>query len=289
MRRLIIMLAMASVAGPAMAEPQDGWNGRHGARGEQRQERAADAPRAEAPRSEAPRYQAPQAEAPRAEAPRYQAPRAEAQRNDAPRAEAPRNELQRGNWQQPQAAQSPGSGQAARWRERSEQRRAERASERSVPATRWSDHVRQAPSGGWNAVPVQGSTAPVVRNGSRDGRQWDGTQQNHHWNGDRDGQRWSSQWRRDPRYDWQRYRQHNRWVFNLGSYYDPFGWGYRPLSAGFTLYSGYYRSSFWIDDPWQYRLPPVYGPYRWVRYFDDAVLVDIYSGQVVDVIRDFFW
>ena len=32
-----------------------------------------------------------------------------------------------------------------------------------------------------------------------------------------------------------------------------------------------------------------YGPYRWVRYYDDAVLVDIYSGEVVDVINNFFW
>ena len=31
------------------------------------------------------------------------------------------------------------------------------------------------------------------------------------------------------------------------------------------------------------------GPYRWVRYYDDALLVDIYSGEVVDVIYDFFW
>jgi hypothetical protein len=36
-------------------------------------------------------------------------------------------------------------------------------------------------------------------------------------------------------------------------------------------------------------LPPVYGPYRWVRYWDDALLVDVRSGRVVDVIHNFFW
>ena len=46
---------------------------------------------------------------------------------------------------------------------------------------------------------------------------------------------------------------------------------------------------YWIQDPWQYRLPQVYGPYRWVRYYDDVLLVDIYSGEVVDVIHNFFW
>ena len=36
-------------------------------------------------------------------------------------------------------------------------------------------------------------------------------------------------------------------------------------------------------------LPEVWGPYRWVRYYDDVMLVDIYTGQVVDVIYNFFW
>ena len=58
---------------------------------------------------------------------------------------------------------------------------------------------------------------------------------------------------------------------------------------GFALDSLFYSSRYWIDDPWQYRLPDAYGPYRWVRYYDDALLVDIYSGEVVDGMYDFFW
>ena len=50
-----------------------------------------------------------------------------------------------------------------------------------------------------------------------------------------------------------------------------------------------FAQDYLIDDPYAYRLPEVYGPYRWVRYYNDAVLVDIYSGQVVDVIYDIFW
>lgn len=46
---------------------------------------------------------------------------------------------------------------------------------------------------------------------------------------------------------------------------------------------------YWIDDPWTYRLPEVYGPYRWVRYYNDALLVDVDSGEVIDVIHDIFW
>jgi hypothetical protein len=36
-------------------------------------------------------------------------------------------------------------------------------------------------------------------------------------------------------------------------------------------------------------LPPAYGRFRWVRYFGDVLLVDIYTGEVVDVVHDFFW
>ena len=78
-------------------------------------------------------------------------------------------------------------------------------------------------------------------------------------------------------------------LYRLGRYYDPYGWGYRRYSTGFNLWPSYYGSSFWLNDPWQYRLPPAYGPYRWVRYYDDALLVNIYTGRVVDVIHGVFW
>jgi Ni/Co efflux regulator RcnB len=51
----------------------------------------------------------------------------------------------------------------------------------------------------------------------------------------------------------------------------------------------FFGNRYWINDPWRYRLPEVYGPYRWVRYYDDVLLVDEYSGEVVDVIHNFFW
>ena len=107
---------------------------------------------------------------------------------------------------------------------------------------------------------------------------------------DRDGDRqWSSHWRSDRRYDWRRHRDRNRSIFQFGRYHDPYGYGYRRFSIGFSLVPNYYRSNYWLNDPWQYRLPPAYGPYRWVRYYDDALLVNIYNGRVVDVIHNFFW
>ena len=101
--------------------------------------------------------------------------------------------------------------------------------------------------------------------------------------------RWSGNWRNDNRYDWRRWRERNRVQFHLGSYYDPFGWGYQPYSIGWRLWPSYYSNRYWINDPWAYRLPYAPPGYRWVRYWDDALLVDTWSGEVVDVIRNFFW
>jgi len=100
---------------------------------------------------------------------------------------------------------------------------------------------------------------------------------------------WSSNWRHDSRYDWQNYRHHHRSIFHLGFYYDPFGWDYSPFQIGWRLWPNYYSSNFWINDPYYYRLPYAPPGTRWIRYYDDAILVDMWSGQVVDVIYDFFW
>lgn len=100
---------------------------------------------------------------------------------------------------------------------------------------------------------------------------------------------WSGNWRNDRRYDWHDYRNRNRARFHIGYYYDPFGWGYSPFSIGYRLWPSYYSSRYWIADPWQYRLPYAPPGTRWVRYWDDAILVDTWNGQVVDVIHNFFW
>ncbi len=102
--------------------------------------------------------------------------------------------------------------------------------------------------------------------------------------------RWSNNWRNDNRYDWRGHRQRYSNYYRPGRYYSPYrGHNYSRISIGFSLGSGYYGSRYWINDPWQYRLPAAYGSYRWIRYYDDVLLVDLRTGRVVDVIRDFFW
>ena len=111
------------------------------------------------------------------------------------------------------------------------------------------------------------------------------------WNGNRGGGGWSRDWRRDTRYDWNRWRTVNRNAFRLPRYYAPYGWnyGYRQFGIGATLSAVLFAQNYWINDPYAYRLPEAYDPYRWVRYYNDALLVDTYTGEVVDVIHDIFW
>lgn len=106
---------------------------------------------------------------------------------------------------------------------------------------------------------------------------------------DRRHSSWNNGWRSDRSFDWRDYRHRNRSLFRLGNYWDPYGSRYRRFSIGFSLFPNYYSQNHWLDDPWQYRLPPAYGPYRWVRYYGDALLVNIYTGQVVDVEYNVFW
>lgn len=122
-------------------------------------------------------------------------------------------------------------------------------------------------------TPHQGTQPPLrVENRSRD--------RSHNW---------STSWRNDRRYDWQDWRRHHRSNFHLGLYFDPFGWSYQPWQIGWRLWPNYYSSRYWISDPYEYRLPYAPPGYRWIRYYDDAILVDTFTGEAVDVIHNFFW
>ncbi len=154
---------------------------------------------------------------------------------------------------------------AANWNDRNRDGRDDRR-DWNQRDNRWNQN-----GGDWN----RGNDRPRIDNRQR-------------WSNQR---QWSNNWRNDRRYDWRSYRNTYGDVFRSGSYYAPRGWsyGYRPFSVGIYLDSLLYSNSYWLDDPYAYRLPPAYGTLRWVRYYDDAMLVDIRDGYVVDVIRDFFW
>lgn len=102
---------------------------------------------------------------------------------------------------------------------------------------------------------------------------------------------WDRGWRYERRYDWRHYRNQFRDRYRAPRYYDPYGhrYGYRRFGIGLYIDWRYFGSRYWLNDPWGYRLPPAPYGCRWVRYYDDVLLVDTRSGYVVDVIHDFFW
>lgn len=200
------------------------------------------------------------------------------QRGERPATQPPRQ----GNWQQGQRPAQP-PRQVDRRPDRRDDQRAERQNDRR---------------GDWRQTDRNRGYADRDRNWSNNNRNWNNNdrrwqndRRNDGWRGDRQAYRqWDRRWRDNNRYNWQRYRNSNRVVFQVGTYYAPYrNYSYRRVGIGGVLDSLFFGSQYWISDPWQYRLPEAYGPYRWVRYYDDALLVDTYSGQVVDVIHDFFW
>ena len=102
---------------------------------------------------------------------------------------------------------------------------------------------------------------------------------------------WNRGWRGDQRYDWQGYRNAHRDFYHVDRYRAPYGYGggYRRFGIGAALERDFFAQQYWIADPSYYRLPPAYGPYRWVRYYNDALLVNIYTGQITDEIPAFFY
>jgi hypothetical protein len=189
-------------------------------------------------------------------------------------APAARDNRERQRWNQNRGG-NDGSGVGRAWSSpRNDDRRAEnrwdgRGRDDRKNDRRWNNDDRR---GNWN-------------NNWNNGRRFDDRTR---WEGQR---RWDNGWRNDRRYDWSSYRSRYGDRYRLGRYYAPRGWsyGYSRFSIGIFLNSLLYSNSYWIDDPYSYRLPPAYGTLRWVRYYDDALLVDIRDGYVVDVIHDFFW
>ncbi|MEG3181501.1 RcnB family protein [Sphingomonas sp. LT1P40] len=87
--------------------------------------------------------------------------------------------------------------------------------------------------------------------------------------------------------DWRGYRTQNRRVYSRGNWRAPFR--YNGFSAGVRIAPQYYGSRYYINDPWRYRLPAAGYNQRWVRHYDDMLLVDTRRGRVIRVIRNFFW
>jgi hypothetical protein len=276
MRKLSFFLLLATAAAPAFAQDSDRTDRQRGDRADQSESRSERANRPQrANRSQ--NADRPQRVESRRSDPGERRSGVQRSQRSQPNQQGyfeairDRAEQQRLQGQQAVSTQTGGNEPASNWR------RGDRSGDnaRSGTLRPRERQVRTIPNVQPNVVP-QHRDRRGVESHRRDYR-------------DGNYNRWSRNWHRDNRYDWRRYRDRNRSSFRLGFYYDPFGYNYRRWSVGSLLNSSYYGSRYWLNDPWQYRLPPAYGPYRWVRYWNDALLVNIYTGEVVDVIHSFFW
>ncbi len=89
------------------------------------------------------------------------------------------------------------------------------------------------------------------------------------------------------RNDWRAYRQGHRNVYARGNWNAPFR--YQTFRPGLAIGRPFYAQRYWIAHPGRYRLPPARVNQRWVRHYNDVLLVDYRRGRVIDVIRNFYW
>jgi hypothetical protein len=255
MRKLILALVLASAAAtPALADPQSDRAAREAAQAEREAARAErEAARAERQQVREERQQASRQE--------HVAPQPQPQVQAQPRSVERTERIEQRNVDRAARDAARAERQAER-NQITEQRRDAVQRHAARPSTPPVVSVTPRP-GTQPPPPTAARTTPVTS--------------------------WNTNWRHNSRYNWYDWRRRHRSWFHLGFYFDPFGWGYSPYQIGWRMWPSYYSSRYWINDPWYYRLPYAPPGYRWIRYYDDALLIDTWSGEVVDVIYNFFW
>jgi Ni/Co efflux regulator RcnB len=96
----------------------------------------------------------------------------------------------------------------------------------------------------------------------------------------RDGGNWG-------RNDWRGYRNTNRNLYRGYGFRSDYR--YQTFRPGIRIGVGYYAPRYYINDYNRYRLPRPGFNQRWVRHYNDVLLVDTRRGIVIDVIRSFYW
>jgi Ni/Co efflux regulator RcnB len=122
--------------------------------------------------------------------------------------------------------------------------------------------------------------------------QYDGRNWNRGWSGyRRDGEGWNGGRQARPRYD----RRYYPPTYRVGrryhgpAYRHPVGFYARSWSYGDFLPAGWYEPEYLILEWWAYGLPVPPVGFVWVRIGDDAMLIDEFTGQIVQVAPNLFW
>ena len=115
--------------------------------------------------------------------------------------------------------------------------------------------------------------------------------QRYDWGGYQPGHQ-PSQWNQnhhnfDPRpYQWNQYADHS---YRGQPYQPPRGWYDRRWAYGQILPAPFWARNYWLGNYWSYGLVnPPYG-YVWVRYGNDALMVNIITGQILGSVYWLFY
>ena len=130
-----------------------------------------------------------------------------------------------------------------------------------------------------------GTRSELATVGRRQGGQQQWNRHQYDWSAYRPGRR-PPEWDRyrrdfDPRpYEWNRISERRyRWE----PYVEPPGWYYQRWAYGEILPEIFWSQQYWLTNYPEFGLyDPPYG-YVWVRYGNDALLVDVESGQILSV------
>ena len=124
------------------------------------------------------------------------------------------------------------------------------------------------------------------RSGGKPGNNWSGSYRpggSAGWHG--------NNWRNDRAY-WNRYHRswtatrRHRWT---GPYVRPAGWYYRRWSLGAFLPALFFAQQYWISNYALFALDPPPPGTVWVRYGNDALLVDRATGEIIQIVHGIFY
>jgi Ni/Co efflux regulator RcnB len=95
---------------------------------------------------------------------------------------------------------------------------------------------------------------------------------------------------REDRADWRDDHRGRGWddrrAYQGPRFQAPFG--YTPYRIGSFAPRPHYGARYWIDNPRHFALPYAAPGLKWVRHYDDALLVNMRTGQVRRIVRHVF-
>jgi Ni/Co efflux regulator RcnB len=138
----------------------------------------------------------------------------------------------------------------------------------------------------------RGDNRPDFNRGSNDRRDFDRRDNRPDFNRGNDRRDFGRGDYRNNR-NWSQYRRafnaSHRFQYRGPRYVRPSGWYYRRWTFGDVLPSLFWGSRYWINDWGYYDLMPPLPGTVWVRYGDDALLIDRYTGEIIQVQYSMFY